>query len=161
MSARKHHQKMVRVLVCGEMLRGDDSAALRAIRTLPADTRALAEIIEVGQLSVEAMLDTAEGVAVIVADAAVGVAPGGVVTVPLESLARRDGCATPASSHALSPDQVIEVAAELRGAPLRGSFIGIGGAEFGFGEGLSPAVAAALPAFTAALAAEIRRLAAR
>jgi hydrogenase maturation protease len=158
MRAREHHQKMVRVFACGERLRGDDAAALRAIQMLPADARALAEITEVGQLSVEVLLDTPDGVAVIVADAAVGVAPGAVVTLPLESLSRRDGAATPASSHSLSPDQVIDLATELRGTPLRGSFVGIGGSEFGFGEGLSPAVSAGLPAFTAALATEIRRL---
>jgi hydrogenase maturation protease len=161
MSPREHHWKRVRVFACGERLRGDDSAALRAIEMLPADARTLAEVIEVGQLSVEALLDIPEGAAVIVADAAAGVAPGAVVTLPLQSLTRRDGGATPASSHALSPDQVVELATELRGTPLRGIFLGIGGAEFGFGEALSPAVAAGLPAFTAALAAEIRRLAAQ
>ena len=39
-------------------------------------------------------------------------------------------------------------------------FVGIGGAEFGFGEGLSPAVAGGLPGFAAAISDEIRRLAA-
>ena len=160
MRPREHHQKPILVLACGERLRGDDAAALRAIELLPADALALAEVIEVGQLSVEALIDTPDGMAVVVADAAVGVAPGAVVTLPLESLAGREGGATPASSHALPPDQVIELATEMRGTPLRGSFLGIGGAEFGFGEGLSPEVAAGLPAFTAALAAEIRRLAA-
>lgn len=160
MSAREHHQKTVRVLACGERLRGDDAAALQAIEKLPADVRALAEIIELGQLSVEALLDTPAGVAVVVADAAVGVATGRIVTLPLESLARRANGATPASSHALSPDQVIDLATELRGTPFRGSFVGIGGAEFGFGEGLSPAVAGGLPGFAAAISDEIRRLAA-
>jgi hypothetical protein len=48
----------------------------------------------------------------------------------------------------------------MRGSPLRGTFVGIGGAEFRFGEPPSEEVAAALPAFAAALADEIRRLAA-
>jgi hydrogenase maturation protease len=68
--------------------------------------------------------------------------------------------AAPASSHSLPPDQVLALAEEMRGSALRGVFVGIGGEAFGFGEGLSPAVAAALPAFTAAIAAEIDRLAA-
>jgi hypothetical protein len=38
-------------------------------------------------------------------------------------------------------------------------FVGIGGARFGFGEELSPAVAAGLAAFASTLADEIRRLA--
>ena len=153
--------RSVRVLVCGERLRGDDAAALMAVERVAQDTLALAELLDVGQLSVESLLDVPDGVAVIVADAAMGVAPGQVVALPLaEVAARRTGAgATPASSHSLPPDQVLALADEVRGSPLRGSFVGIGGAEFGFGERLSPAVAAGLPAFAAALADEIRRLA--
>jgi hydrogenase maturation protease len=149
----------VRVLVCGERLRGDDAAAGRALDQLDPETRELAEIAEVGQLSVEALIDVPDGVAVIVADAVLGAEPGSVVTLPLEDVARGLG-AQPASSHSLPPDQVIALAEELRGTPLEGTFVGIGGAGFAFGEELSPPVEAGLPAFTAALAAEIWRLAA-
>ena len=150
----------VRLLVCGERLRGDDAAAILTAEMLPPDVRALAEVRDVGQLSVEALLDVPEGVAVIVADAALGVAPGRVVTLPLAAVARSTGSgATPASSHSLPPDQVLALAEELRGSLPRGSFVGIGGAEFGFGEGLSPAVTAGLPAFAATLADAILRLA--
>jgi hydrogenase maturation protease len=153
-------QKRVWVLICGERLRSDDAAAPLAAERLPADVRALAQIVEVGQLSVEALLDVPDGVAVIVADAAVSVAAGRVVTLPLADVARSTGRgATPASSHSLPPDQVLALAAELRGSMLRGVFVGIGGAGFGFGERLSAPVAAGLPAFAAALADEIRRLA--
>lgn len=152
--------KRVQVLVCGEELRGDDGAAIRAAEMLPDDVRALAEVLEVGQLSVEALLDVPAGVAVIVADAAVGVAAGEVVTLPLARLAHPGGSgAAPASSHSLPPDQVVALAREMRGSPPRGVFVGIGGAEFGFGERLSAAVEAGLPAFAAVIAAEVRRLA--
>jgi hydrogenase maturation protease len=148
----------VRVLVCGERLRGDDGAAVLAAEALDQATLALAVVVEVGQLSVEALLDVPEGAAVIVVDAAAGVAVGKVVIVPLADIAGRSAAASPASSHSLPPDQVLALAEELRGSPFRGVFVGIGAAEFGFGEDLSPAVAAGLPAFTAALAAAIRRL---
>jgi hypothetical protein len=49
----------------------------------------------------------------------------------------------------------------MRGSPLRGSFVGLGATGFAFGEGLSAPVAAALPAFAAAIEAEVRRLAAK
>ena len=55
-------------------------------------------------------------------------------------------------------DRVLALAEEMRGARFHGSFIGIGGADFGSGERLSPAVEAGLPAYAAALADEIRRL---
>jgi Ni,Fe-hydrogenase maturation factor len=81
--------------------------------------------------------------------------------LPLSNVARSTGSgAALASSHSLPPDQVLALAEALRGSLPRGSFVGIGGAEFGFGEGLSAPVAAGLPAFVAALADEIRRLAA-
>ncbi len=150
-----------RLLACGERIRGDDAAALVAITMLPDDVLALVEVVEVGQLSVEAVLDVPDGVAVIVADAAAGVAPGAVVTLALERVARSSGAgAAPASSHSIAPDQVLAIAAELRGSLPRGVFVGIGGAEFGFGEGLSAPVAAGLATFAATLANEIRRLAA-
>jgi len=158
MSRSPHPQKTVRVLVCGELRRGDDAAALLAAGGLAAAVASLADVIEVGQLSVEALLDVPESAAVIVADAAVGVAAGQVVTLPLSEVARRGAGATPASSHSLPPDQVLALAEKIRGSPLRGSFVGIGGAEFGFGERLSPAVKAAMPAFTEALAGAIRSL---
>jgi hydrogenase maturation protease len=156
-------QARMRVLVCGERMRRDDGAALFAADMLPEDARALAEVIEIGQLSVEALLEIPDGAAAIVADAAIGVAPGAVVTLPLERVAARaaaGGGAVPASSHALPPAGVLALAEELRGSPLRGSFVGIGGAEFGFGEGLSAPVTAGLATFAATLADEIRRLAA-
>lgn len=153
-------RRKVRVLVCGERLRSDDAAALLAVEALGASALALADVMEVGQLSVEALLDAPEGVALIVADAAVGVAAGQVVTRPLSEVAAGALGPTPASSHALPPDQVLALAEEMRSSPLRGTFVGIGGADFGFGEQLSPAVEAGLPGFAAALSDEIRRLAA-
>jgi hydrogenase maturation protease len=153
-------RRSVVVLVCGERLRGDDGAAPLAAEGLGAAELELAEIREVGHLSVEALLDVPEGVAIILADTAVGVAAGDVVIVPLSGLARPSSVAAPASSHSLPPDQVLALAEEMRGAPLRGVFVGIGGEAFGFGEGLSTPVAAGIPAYTAAIAEEIRRLAA-
>jgi hydrogenase maturation protease len=153
-------RRTVRLLICGERLRGDDAAALLGAEIMAEDARSLVETVEVGQLSVEALLDIPEGVALIVADAATGVAAGQVVTLPLSEIAEQGDGATPASSHALPPDQVLALAEEVLGRSLRGSFVGIGGAEFGFGERCSPTVEAGLPAFASALAAEIRRLAA-
>lgn len=149
----------VRLLVCGERLRRDDGAAILAAESLPADAKELAEIIEVGQLSVEALLDLDQGARFVVADAAVGVAPGEVVTLPLDRLAGGDATGpSPASSHSMPAQQVIALATELRGAAPRGVFVGLGGADFDFGEGLSDAVAAALPLFVEAIAHAIQDL---
>ncbi|MGZ6340610.1 MAG: hydrogenase maturation protease [Candidatus Limnocylindrales bacterium] len=148
----------VRVLVCGSPDRADDAAGLLAVARLPADALALAEIAVLSQLDVEALLDVPASVACVVVDAAVGVPPGVVVTLPQEAVAR--GGAAPHSTHNLPAEQVIALAGTLRGELPRGSFVGLGAASFGLGEGPSPVVVAALDAFVAAIAAEIRRLAA-
>jgi hydrogenase maturation protease len=150
----------VRLLVCGETLRRDDGAAEVAATLLPPDVLALTEIVRLGALDPDALLDVPENVALIVADAAIGITPGTVVVLPLAEVAAAGGPA-PASTHSLPPEQVVALAAELRGSMPRGVFAGIGGAEFGYGEGLSPAVAAALPEYVVALVDAIRDLTGR
>lgn len=147
----------VRVFACGERSRGDDAVAILAAERLPAAVRALAEVDLCGQLDVQALVDIPAGQACIVVDAAVGIPPGEIVVLPLEQVAQ-DGGARPHSSHSLPPDQSLALAAVLRGELPRGSFVGLGGAAFELGAGLSPAVAAAMDAFVQAIAAEIHRL---
>jgi hypothetical protein len=60
----------------------------------------------------------------------------------------------------MAPGQVIALGGELRGSLPAGVFVGIGVAEFGLGEQLSPAVAAGLATFVDAIATAIRELAA-
>jgi len=152
----------VRLLVCGTADRGDDGAALVAAATLlPVLTeaqRTLLEIRRCGQLDVDD-LGMPDGVAGLIIDAAVGVTPGAIVTVAFEDLAAGGGIPAPRSSHALPVGQVLALAATLGRLP-RGTFVGIGGRRFGFGQGLSRSVRAAMPAYREAIVAEIERLAA-
>ncbi|HEX8941121.1 MAG TPA: hydrogenase maturation protease [Candidatus Limnocylindrales bacterium] len=150
-------RRPVRVLACGAADRGDDAVGLLAVRRLPADPAGLAEIREVGQLEVEALLDVPSRAACLVVDAAAGVSPGEVVILPLTEVAR--GGAAPFSTHGLPAEQVVALAEVLGGTLPRGSFVGLGIASVGVGSGLSPVVAASLDAFVAAIAGEIRRLA--
>jgi hydrogenase maturation protease len=150
--------RRVAVLVCGEPERGDDAVASAALSALPGAVRSMADVVLCGQLEVEHLLDVPEGVPCIVVDAAVGVPPGEVVAIPLEMVAARPTAGAPRSSHTLPPDQVISLAAALRGRPPEGIFVGIGGEEFGLGAGLSTAVLAGLPRLVERLAAEIERL---
>ena len=103
------------------------------------------------------LLDLDPGQAVVIVDAAVGVAPGEIVVLPLEGLGR--GGPSPASSHAQPIDQVLGVAAALRGRLPEGAFVGIGGSSFAPGAPLSPAVREGLTSLSEALAAEVVRLA--
>jgi len=151
--------RRVAVLVCGEPERGDDAAAFAAVATLPDTVRAIIDVVLCGQLEVEHLLDVPDGLPCVVVDAAVGIPPGEVVAIPLAMVASRPGSGAPRSSHTLPPDQVISLAAALRGRPPEGVFVGIGGEEFGFGAGLSQAVLAGLPRLVERLAAEIDRFA--
>ncbi len=153
----------VRLLVCGNADRGDDGAALSAVATLlPAMPTALLERLEVrrcGQLRVEDLLEVTAGEVVIIVDAAVGVPPGHVVTLPISDIAPTLGTAAPRSSHELPIDQVLSLAATLRPGGLPpGTFIGIGGRRFGYGRPLSRSVRLAMGGFQKAIGAELARL---
>jgi hydrogenase maturation protease len=131
------------LLACGNSDRRDDGAALAATRGLNAT--------ECGQLDIDDLLAAPAGRPIVICDAAAGVEAGSVVTLRFDELLANPHGPAPHSSHALPIDQVIGVARAVAGRPIDGVFVGIGGADFGFGDGLSPAVAAALPAFRAAI----------
>jgi hydrogenase maturation protease len=109
------------------------------------------------QLQIEDLLDLPEETGCVIVDAVVGVCTGEVVTLPLDAFpgADRQAGITPRSSHTLPMGQLIELAAILRGRPVRGAFVGLGGRSFGYGRGLGRTVRAALPAFRAAIEAEL------
>jgi hydrogenase maturation protease len=153
----------VRLLVCGNADRGDDGAALSAVATLlPALPAALLERLEVrrcGHLRVEDLLDVPATEVALVVDAAVGIPPGHVVTLPIRSIAADPESPTPRSSHELPIDQVLGLAAVLRPGGLpEGTFIGIGGRRFGYGRPLSRSVRLNMVTFQQAIAAELARL---
>ncbi len=153
----------VRLLVCGNADRGDDGAALSAVATLlPSLPASLLERLEVrrcGYLRVEDLLDVPDGELAVVVDAAVGIAPGHVVTLPIESIVADGAAPAPRSSHELPIDQVLGLAGALRPGGLPGgSFIGIGGRRFGYGRPLSRSVRLNMATFRTAIAAELSRL---
>jgi hydrogenase maturation protease len=135
------------LLACGNSDRRDDGAAIVATRGLPA--------MHCGQLDIDHLLAAPAGVPIVICDAAAGVTPGVVVTRTFDELLANPRGPSPHSSHALPIDQVIGVARALSAAPIDGLFVGIGGADFGFGPGLSPAVEAALPEFRAAIESQV------
>jgi hydrogenase maturation protease len=153
----------VRLLVCGNADRGDDGAALSAVATLlPSLPAAMLERLEVrrcGHLRVEDLLDVPAGELCLVVDAATGIAPGHVVTLPISAISADPAAPTPRSSHELPIDQVLGLARVMRPGGLpSGTFIGIGGRRFGYGRPLSRSVRLNMPAFQAAIAAEISKL---
>jgi len=158
----------VPIFVCGEPARGDDAAGFAAIELLPPDLRKRAEVVPVGQLDILFLMDLPADAPCVVVDAVAGLRPGEIWVRPLGALVDRahvlaaaGRAPEPRSSHELPLEQVLGLAAMLRDAPPAGTFVGIGGGCFDVGTPLTARVAAALPRFADAIAAEIVALGVR
>jgi hydrogenase maturation protease len=149
---------LVDVLACGAADRGDDAAAIIAVGRLadmlPADVRTRI----VGQLDIDDLLAIAPGAGAVVVDTAVGLDPGWIVEIPFSGLAGRAAGIRPRSSHALSIPETVGLASIIRGRPLQGTVVAIGGIDFGIGEAMSWPVASAIDAFVLAIADAVGRV---
>lgn len=126
----------VTLLACGEPLRGDDGVARAIVRRLPAATRPLAEVREVGGLMPDDILDA--GAPLIVIDAVHGPPPGTLIDLPLAQLAGvADAGPTPSSSHVLPIGTVLGIVERLGGDLSESRFIGVAAADFAMGASLS------------------------
>jgi len=141
----------VEVLICGSPDRGDDGAPIAAAALLRGRLDRRASVRTVGQLDIDDLLAISPGAAVVIVDAAVGLHAGQVVTLPITGLIGRTDGLRPRSSHALSFPEVVGLAELLRGRPVPGRIVAIGGSQFGLGKGLSRSVAIALPRFVDAI----------
>ena len=148
----------VEVLACGGPDRGDDGAAVIAVGrladALPDDVR----MRMIGQLDIDDLLSISPGAGAVVVDTAVGVDPGWIVSIPFSGLVGRDTGSRPRSSRALSIPETVAVVSIIRGRPLQGMVVAIGGIDFGLGEAPSWPVAAALDAFILAIADAVCRV---
>jgi len=159
MGAPSLSPRSILLFVCGEPRRGDDAAAFAAVECLSSSALQGVEVRRVGQLSPEDLVALGPNDACLIVDAVAGVPPGSVVRRDLASLLTPGDGPAPRSTHALPIPDVLGLAAELRGDLPRGAFLGIGGEAFGIGAGLSSSVDRALPAFVAAIEAELAALA--
>lgn len=134
----------IRLLVCGEPMRGDDALGLAVLAAIPASARAKADVRYIGQLMPDALDGNASPV--IVLDAVDGLQAGTIVDLPLDRLAAASasGDFSPATSHALPIPITLGIVERLCGRLPDGRFVGIGGADYALGAGLSPPVRAAI-----------------
>lgn len=142
----------VLIIGYGNTLRRDDGAGAVAAQLLAADSRLAADDVEVQeryQLLPEMALDISESSLVIFVDADMRGLPGSIEIHRLEADAPRadaDGRAEPgASSHHVGGGELVGLAAQLSGRRTEAVAIGVGIADIELGEGLTPAVEAALP----------------
>lgn len=150
--------RRVRLIVCGEAMRGDDAVGERIVGALSPTTRALAEICHVGGLMPDDLVGA--GSPVILVDAVHGLPAGTVVDLPLEGLTSLIGAgAAPGSTHALPLPTVLGIVESLSGSLPEGRFIGVAGSGYGMGAALSDAAHDAIEPAAARLAHWIRVLA--
>jgi hydrogenase maturation protease len=145
----------LRILVCGEPARGDDSVGPMAVdavlASLAADLRPMLDVRRCGGPDPIDLLDQPAGQPCLIVDAVVGIPPGEIITVPLETLGSVADGLIPASTHTVPLPDALTLAAAVRGHPVSGLFVGLGGARFGLGEPPSPDVVGAMPRFEAAI----------
>jgi hydrogenase maturation protease len=147
----------VQVLVCGSADRSDDGAPIAAAGLLPSRVPDDVAIRIVGQLDIDDLLAIPAGAGVVIVDSAVGIHAGQVVEIPLNGLIGREDRLRPRSSHALSFPEVVALADVMRGRPLHGRIVAVGGTSFGLGVGLSARVAKAIPTLVATIVGAIER----
>ena len=153
------------ILGYGNTLRRDDGAGAIAARLLAADARLAREGVEVReayQLLPEMALDLAEVSLVVFVDADATGLPGSIELHVIDPGAamRSDADARGepgASSHHVAGGEIVALAATLGGHAPEAVAVGIGVADLGMGEGLSPAVEAALPRVVDAVAGIVER----
>lgn len=140
----------VEILVCGSADRADDGAPIAAcplVRPLLPDDVSLRIV---GQLDIDDLLAIAKHAGVVVMDVATGIEPGSIVELVLTGLSDGMTSVQARSSHALAIPEVVGLAEMIRGRPIRGRIVAIGGAQFGLGRPMSRIVEAALPALARA-----------
>lgn len=141
----------LRILACGAIDRGDDGAALWAVRALPPSDRLAVEIAEVGQLSADLLMDDPPETQRVVVDCVVGLPVGAIVDLPLSDLPDLEEQVGTTSSHAVSSGSAVGVAALVGAVRATDRFIGIGGVRFDLGAEMSPAVVEGLDRLVARL----------
>ena len=140
MRSDRRGDKMTRapllVLAVGNPSRGDDAlgpALLERLREAGVEAAGEVELLTDFQLQVEHALDLEQRCAVLFVDAARPGAAIGVTVEPIHADAR-----IPPASHALRPQAVLHVAAQLAGCAPPAWQLAIEGEGFSLGEGLSP-----------------------
>ena len=149
---------LVEVLVCGDPGRGDDGASRAALAEIEPDLPADVTVRLVGQLDIDDLLAVPSGAGAVVVDTATGIDPGWVVEIPFIGFAGRESGIRARSSDSLSRPETVGVASMIRGRPLVGVLVAIGGSSFGLGDAMSWPVVAGLCSFRVAITDAIARV---
>jgi hydrogenase maturation protease len=147
----------IKIIGVGNAWRGDDGAGLMVAQRLRQENFPYAEIAEspgTGSALADAWQDATR---VIVVDAVVaGGPPGAIYRFDAHNLAATFPVASPASSHGWGVAEAVALGRLFQELPPVLIIYGIEGQNFTLGDGLSPAVAAAIPEAAWRIAQEIQ-----
>ena len=149
---------LVEVLACGAADHGDDGASIAALAGLESELPPDVTIRLVGKLDIDDLLIVPAGAGAVVVDTVTGIDPGWVVEIPFLGLVGRDSGIIARSSVALARPETVGLASMIRGRPLIGVIVAIGGLSFGPGEALSWPVTTGLCTFRLAIVDAIERV---
>ena len=145
------------IVAYGNPLRSDDGVAWRAAAALEGKfSSAEVEIMRLHQLGPELSESLSHSECVIFVDAATGPGPGEIEIKELAGTPR--SAKAPAFGHALDPEAIVSLAAQLYHARPRAFSATVTGQTFEHGESLSLAVAGALPDFVGRIEGLVREL---
>ena len=149
---------LVAVLVCGAADRGDDGASIAALAGLESELPLDVTVRLVDKLDIDDLLTPPVGAGVVVVDTVTGIDPGWVVEIPFIGSVGRESGIRARSSVALARPETVGLASMIRGRPLVGVIVAIGGLSFGPGEALSWPVSTGLCTFRLAIVDAIDRV---
>jgi hypothetical protein len=149
---------LVEVLACGTADSGDDGASIAALAGLESELPPDVTVRLVGRLDIDDLLTVPVGAGLVVVDTITGVDPGWVVEIPFIGLVGRESGISARSSVALARPETVGLASMIRGRPLMGVIVAIGGLSFNPGEALSWPVATGLCTLRLAIVDAIDRV---
>jgi hydrogenase maturation protease len=150
------HERRPLVIGYGNTLRRDDGVGVRAADLLQQDPRlGGVDVLAVHQLTPELALDIGVASLVVFIDADAAAEPGAVDVQPVTPSSTQATTGSGASSHHVGAAELLALAAALGGGSPSAWSVAIGVDDLGVGEGLSPAVEAALPEVLAAVVAAV------
>lgn len=149
---------LVEVLACAATAHGDDGAPRAALTELQEELPPDVAVRFIGQLGVDDLLGIPMGAGAVVVDTATGLEPGWVAEMDIAAVARPESGLHSRGSGALSRPETLGLASMIRGGPLAGVVVAIGGRSFRAGEGLTWPVAAGIGTFRVAISDAIDRV---
>lgn len=141
----------VDVIACGRAGHRDETAALAVAAAIEGRLPARARLRRVTEVGIDDLLAARAGSSVVVVDALSGLRPGQVFVGPLADLGTTPGGPRARGARSLSMPGLLGLVDMIRGGPLTGVMVGIGGLRFGPGSSISPRVARGLPGLVEAV----------